>query len=345
MSKSRIILAALGGGIAVVAAVLAAFVYFSYSAKVAAVEGDEETDGLETVVSKVQKHSRAEIYPSAKSVKELDENAEKVAEWLKSVRMHAASGDRAFPKTTPAAFKTFVVNDAKRLASLPGGVEGVIARADFAFGPFKNYITGGEMPSEAQLKDLQRAWDDIATVMETLSGCGVSEVLDVQNKAEDKKTEAEEEDSKSKRKARRQQRKKGKAAAAADAAKTSLSSARSYVFVFSARAQAIVKAVNAFATCERFITVDDLTFRRAGDVVAAALAGEDKKADGASNRGRRRRRGGDAAQDRAADAPAPAADGVVTDPVRDAPMNVTMTLTVHDFGSLNDTEKSEEGQE
>ena len=60
---------------------------------------------------------------------------------------------------------------------------------DFAFGPFNNYITGGDMPTEAQLSELQRRWDDIATIIEALSTCGVSQLLDVQFKVEEKKPE------------------------------------------------------------------------------------------------------------------------------------------------------------
>lgn len=344
MSKSRIILAATGGVIALLAVIAAVFVYLSYSAKVAAVEGDDENEGLESVVARVQKLSGADIYPCDKSVKALDENSEKVAEWLKSVRSSAASGDRTFPKTTPAAFKTFLVNDAKRLASLPGGVSGAIARPEFAFGPFANFITGGEMPSEAKLADLQRSWDDITVIVETLADCGVSELVDIQTKVAEQKPEVKE-DARSRRKARRQQRNKKNKAAKADDQPQGLSSANTYVFVFAARPQAIVKAVNAFVTCERFVTIDDFSFNRARDVIAEALTVDDKKADAASGRGRRRRRGAAAQDLQSDDEAAPASDGVVTDPVRDAPLNVTMTLTVHDFRSLETVEKSEEEQE
>ena len=41
---------------------------------------------------------------------------------------------------------------------------------------------------------------------------------------------------------------------------------------------------------------------------------------------------------------AAAKSGIVTDPVADAPFSVTMTVTVHDFKSLEDDEKKGEEQ-
>ena len=346
MSKNRIILAAVGGVIAVAAAAAAAFAYFAFAAKVAAVEGDDEAEGLESVVAKVQKLSRAPVYPCARSVKELDENSEKVAEWLKSVRSCASAGDRVYEKTTPAAFKTFLVRDAKRLVSQPGEASGAIAKPDFAFGPFRNYITGGDMPSEAQLSVLQRRWDDVATVTEALVACGVGEIVDMQFKAEEKKPEEEAAEKKPKRNARKQN--KGKAAAKPQAEPAGLSSAYTYVFTFTARQPALVKVVNAFATSERFVTVDDISFRRSKDAIAEALPVEEAKPqDAAASGGRRRRRGGAAAvlAEEKKDA---AASGIVTDPLADSPFTVTMTVTVHDFRSLEEAdagkEKAEEGK-
>ena len=344
MSKNRMILAAVGGVIAVATVVAAAFAYLAYAAKVAAVEGDDETEGLESVVEKARRLSTAPVYPCQASVKEIEENAEKVAEWLSAMRKAAAAGDRAFEKTSPAAFKTFIVRDAKRLAALPGGVDGVIAAADFAFGPFKNFIAGGDMPAEKQVPELQRRWDDVATVVETLSACGVRELKDVQFKAEDDaaKKAAEEANAKPRKGARRQQRK-----GAAPSASQSPSAAYSYVFSFTARAPAIVKVVNAFATCERFVTVDELHFRRDRDAMAEALGGEaNKKNEAQAQSGRRRRRGGGGSPTaEAAEAPK-VPDGIVTDPVLAEPFTVTMTVTVHDFRSLeeSDKDKAEEGK-
>ena len=93
------------------------------------------------------------------------------------------------------------------------------------------------------------------------------------------------------------------------------------------------------ALCQRVVELGD-------DAIAEAL-GSDEKKEAAQTGGRRRRRGG--AQSQAAEEKADAAkSGIVTDPLIDAPMVVTMTITVHDFRSLEDGDKNqgnEKGEE
>ena len=336
MNKNRMTLAVAGGviGLAILAA--AYFAWSSWSDKTAAVEGDEESEGLDSVVARAEKLSRSPVYPCAESVKAMEAEASKLADWMSGARRIAARGDRVFEKTTPPAFKTFIVQDAKRLASLPGSVAGALAKPEFAFGPFSGYIAGGDLPSEAQLAELQRRWDDIAVMTETLAACGICELTDVQFKTADGKQEEASNSRDGRKQAKRRQQ---KGAAKAAAAKKVVSSF-SYVFSFTARPAAFVKAVNSLATCERFISVDDFSFRRERDAIAETIGADEKKSEGASS-GRRRRRGQQvqAAEEAANGA---AKSGVVTDPQADAPLAVTMTVTVHDFMSLEDGDKNGE---
>jgi hypothetical protein len=301
----------------------------AYSAKVAALEGDdmEGIEGLESVIAKAEKLSRKEIYPSAESVKAIEEKTSRLADWCRDAKRLAARGDKVFAKTTPAAFKEFIVSDAKRLASLPGQVQGRIVKSEFAFGPFKEYIAEGKMPAESDLPRLQRQWDDVAGVVECLAECGVAEVLDVQLKA---KAEPKVEATPAQR--RRQNSRK---AAVKEEPKKKEPVAWTYVFTFASRGPGIVKAVNRLATCERFTVVDDFTFGRDKDSVAEALSGDEKKNEaGASRRGRRGRR---LAADAAAEAETETKKGgIVTDPVLDEPFKVAMTVSVYDFGTLED---------
>ena len=339
MNKTKMILAGTGGAIGLVVLVLAFLVWQAFSAKTAAIEGDDEegTDGLETVESRAQTLSRKPIYPCAASIAAIEANQKLVDDWCKEGLALAARGDRTFPKTTPAQFKTDIVADAKRLRTLPGGVAGKLVKPDFAFGPFKDYIVEGKMPSESELAELQRKWDDVAMVTEMLATNGVVELLDVQFKAKAPE-EAETQDKGGKR-GKGDKRKNAPVAPAARVAPVAFS----YVFTFSARPSAFVKALNDFERCERFIVVDGFSFARPGDVIAEALGGDEKKAEAQAaggRRGRRGRRGGAAA--------APVAEGgdgtekektkngIITDPIQDAPMTVTMTVSVHDFRSLEE---------
>jgi len=341
MNKNRMILAVAGGVTCIAVLAAAYFTWSSWSAKSAAVDGDDESEGLDAVVAKAEKLSRSPVYPCAESVKATEENAAKLAEWMAGARRLAARGDRVFPKTTPPAFKTFLVQDAKRLVSLPGSAAGVLAQPDFAFGPFKGYIAGGDLPSDAQLAELQRRWDDIAVVTETLAACGIGELTDVQFKTAEKPKEEPQQNARGNR---RQAKKPTKKAAQSDKAGEGASSISSfsYVFSFSAKPHALVKAVNALETCERFVSVDDFSFRREKDAIAETLGADEKKAEAAQAGGRRRRRGGGAPVSQAEEKKESAMSGIVTDPQLDATFAVTMTVTVHDFKSLEDTDKNGE---
>lgn len=348
MNKNRMILAVSGGVISLVVLATAYLVWSSWAAKTAALEGDDEegTRGLESLRADIERLSRSggknQVYPCAESEKALKEQAEKLGEWMTGARRLASRGDRVYAKTTPPAFKTFLVQDAKRLVALPGSVSGALAQPDFAFGPFKGYIAGGDLPSEAQLAELQGRWDDIAVVTETLAACGICELTDVQFKTVEKKPEEESND----RGKRRQQKKKPAKKNARPDADAGAKAVRSfsYVFSFTARPAALVKVLNALETSERFISVEDFSFRREKDAIAEAIGGDERKGEGAPSGGRRRRRA--AAQAEAATEPssAAAANGIVTDPLADAPFVVSMTVTVHDFRSLEDDDKNGEEQ-
>ena len=345
MNKTKMILAGTGGAIGLVVLVLAFLVWQAFSAKTAAIEGDDEegTDGLETVEARAQSMSRKTVYPCAASLSAIAANQKAVDDWCKEGLSLAARGDKVFTKTTPAQFKTDLVADARRLADLPGKAGGKLVKPDFAFGPFKDYIVEGKMPSETELGELQRKWDDVATVTELLSTNGIAELVDVQFAAAKTVESADAKDKRGKG-GKRDKRMSPQVAPATRVSPV----ASSTVFSFSAKPAAFIRTLNALESCERFITVDDFSFVRPSDVIAESLGGEEKKASetqASGRRGRRGRRGGDAVA-------APVAEGgdgtekaegrnrIVTDPLLDAPMTVTMTVTVHDFRSLE--EKPEE---
>ena len=350
MNKTKMILAGTGGAIGLIVLVLAFLVWQAFSAKTAAIEGDDEegTDGLETVEARAQTLSRKPVYPCAASVSAIAENQKLIDEWRKEGLSLAARGDKVFPKTTPAQFKTDLVADAKRLMDLPGAAQGKLAKPDFAFGPFRNYIAEGKMPAENELAELQRRWDDVVTVTELLVTNGVSELLDVGYAAVKGDQGSGIGDQERKGKARKgvgnNKAKKGVSKGSDPSSLIPDPSSHSYVFTFSARPSAFIRTINALESCERFVTVDTFTFVRPTDVIADAFGGDEKKAEAQSSgrRGRRGRRGGG----EQADVTAPRSEGaagtekgknrIVTDPLLDAPLTVTLALTVHDFRSLED---------
>lgn len=335
MNKSKIILASVGGVIAVAVLATAFFVWSSYAAKVAAIEGDDEgNDGLDTVVASAQTLSRKPVFPGAESVRAIESNATQLAEWKDAAHKLVCAGDRVFEKTTTAAFKAFIVEDAKRLSALPGSVNGALVKSDFAFGPFKGYIAEGKMPSDSQLGELQRRWDDVAVVTEILAASGIAELIDVQYKVKEEPKEEEQ----PRGKAKRPQQRRGKAAAEVQPERKP--AAFSYVFTFATRPVGFVKALNALETGERFTVVEDFSFVRERDVIAEALGGDEKQEAAATGRrGRRGRRAVVEAEEEKK--PEEKNGGIVTDPVLDAPFKVQMTVTVYDFRSLEEVKNEE----
>ena len=343
MNKTKMILAGTGGAIGFVTLVLAFLVWQAFSAKTAAIEGDDEegTDGLETVEARAQTLSRKPVYPCAASLTAIADNQKLIDEWSKEGLALAARGDKVFPKTTPAQFKTDLVAEAKRLMDLPGAVQGKLAKPDFAFGPFRNYIAEGKMPAENELAELQRRWDDVATVTEILATNGITELADVQFAAAKKDEQETKNEGRGAKKTGQRTKDKGQG----PMSDVRCPSSFSYVVTFAARPAAFIRTINALESCERFVTVDSFSFVRPADVIAEAFGGDEKKAEAQASgrRGRRGRRG--------VRRPAPVAESgdgtekaagknrIVTDPLLDAPMTVTLTLTVHDFRSLeeNDT--------
>jgi hypothetical protein len=331
MNKNRLILAASGGVIGLAALVLAFLTWQGYSAKVAALEGDDEegTEGLESVQAKAQTLSRKAVYPCPASARAIASNETCLADWRAEALKLASRGDRPVRATTPAQFKTELVEEAKRLIALPGAVGGALAKPDFAFGPFRPYVAEGKMPAPAELPALQRRWDDVSIIVEALANCGVAELVDVAFKEEKK---ADDDQPANKRKRR--------PAKKADAAAAKAPAACSYVFTFTTRAPGFVKAINALGTNERFIVVDGFSLVRSADPIGQAL-GAGEKRESASSSGRRRgRRGAPAPEERKADAAKDA--GIVTDPLLDAPFTVALTATVYDFRTMEEESQKKE---
>ena len=337
MNKNRMILAIAGGVIGVAVLATAYLAWSAMAAKTAAIEGDDEegTLGLDSVVAKAQNLSHQEIYPCAASVRMIESNAQQVVEWQNEALKFVSRGDKVFKPTTPAAFKTFLVSDAKRLSMLPGAVNGVLMAENFTFGPFREYIVEGKMPAEAQLAQLQRQWDDVALVVELLAEAGIAQLTDVQLKVREAPVEE------SPKKARKSNKKSSKKKVESEPDRAPI--ANTYVFAFTTRPAAFVKAVNLLGTGERFTVVENFALQRPNDALASVLGGESKQQDN-QRAGRRRSRRAAAVEQEPAENSA-LKNGIVTDPLLDAPFAVTMTLTVYDFRSLEDANMGEEVKE
>jgi hypothetical protein len=342
MNKSKIVLAAVGGVIGVATLAAAFLAWRAWSAKSEALDGGDSGEGLDSVVARAASLSRKDVYPCAESVRALDANREKFEEWKDKAYRLAADGDRPVDtNVTAAAFKEQLLFDAKRLSALPGTAEGAIVKPDFPFGAFREYILDGKLPPEAQLQKLQRQWEDVVFIFETLAKDGVGEVTGFEIAADAAPASEQQEQRKGQKKPKRS----GKPAKEAKAPAKEI--VENYTVQFAASPDAFVRVVNDFTVTNRFVVIEDFSFVRARDDVKEAFDAQEKKdvASSSSRRSRRSRRGDSGeGEEKKSESPREAAirQGVVTDPALATPLSVVLKLSVKDFGTLLGGDNEEE---
>ena len=318
LSKNQIVLAATGGVTAVAVLVLGYLLYGAYAS------GAEAAEELETMSMSVRQLTTAKVAPTAASLKAIASNQTAMVEWREAMLAALADGDVAFTDAADeATFKQQMVDDARVLAKLPGARDGVLVAPDFAFG-FKDYITGGELPSKDALPRLRRQWFDIKLFVNQLAACGVAELTKVEPQEAKVVSPAEPE----KRPGMKKPPKKNAKAEKPDY------SCESYVLEFRARPWALVKAINALSTMPRFTVVDSFEFFRPNDMIGTALAGDDQQAEVKTSRRRRRRNEAEeGAEAEAETTAAKARKGLVNDPLHEDPFVVRLKLSTYDFGT------------
>jgi hypothetical protein len=174
LSKNQIVMLAIGGVALVAAAALGYLAFSAYSAK------SEAAESAESNSSAVQALYRAAISPDAASVAAINKNRDALAGWTEAALSTASAGDRSIASdVNEAAFKQKLVDEARTLSGLPGGVDGKIMKDVSAFG-FPDLVTGDKLPDKAMLPRLQRLWGDVCILVKTLSDCGVIEVVRIE---------------------------------------------------------------------------------------------------------------------------------------------------------------------
>lgn len=314
MNKNKIIMSAIGGCALLACLVIGYLAFDAYS------EQTEKSEQLEDSRGSVERINNGKIAPVQASIDAIDQNKAVVKAWRDEAYALASHGDAPVEAgVTAESFKQTMVADARELAKLPGAANGVLVKEGFGFG-FKDIITGGSMPDSAKLASLQRQWREVRAMVEKLAESGVMELLDV-TVVEKAAVEPAAETKRSNRRNAQEEEKKPSFAE------------QSYELKFLARPAAFVRVVNALATDDRFTTVDDISFFRDTDALAAILGGKDNKAAEAGGRRSRRRRGSEEPEEGEKKEDETVRKGLVIDPESAVPLTVTLKLTTFDFGS------------
>lgn len=324
MNKTKIIRISIGGVVLLGALVLAYLIWSAWEAKSENAEALEfAVDGVCGLAAGVELKSDpgAKVYPGENGVKAVTANRERYAEWIETSRTAASVGDRRFDSTTPPAFKAKMVEDAKRLAALPGDVAGKLVKDGFGFG-FTELVHGGELPKAEDLPRLQREWNDVVLVVDLLAEAGIASVEEIAV-VKAGAAEAAVEDPKAAKKAKKKRAKAAEEEVAPPAV-------TAFTIAFRSSASGLVGALNALTANDRFIITEDLRFSRGGDPIVEKLGGGKigREQDTAAT-GRRGRRG--RVQVQAVEETEDKRQGVICDPQSAPALKVSMKVSVYDF--------------
>ena len=310
MNKTKITLLSIGGVALVATLALAYLIYGALSEK------SENSEEIENLRSDADRLIRLKIYPGPAAVEATKENRKAYDEWYNLAHGLASAGDRKLEETTPASFKAFINEEAKRMSDLPGSENGRFVKPDFAFG-FDEYINKGKLPAVADLKRLQREWNDISVFLGVLIDAGASSVFELQLA----KAAVEEEENVPKRDKRKKKAKKDESADQPDITR--------FDIAFTAGAEAIVRILNDIAANPRFLVAESMSFGHSPDELAERLGA--KTVQQKETGSRRRRRSERAAEQRRTEEDESAPTGVVTDPASAQDFKVRMKIAVYDF--------------
>lgn len=334
MKKTKMILAAVGGTIGVAVIAAAVFVYLQMSAKSAVKDGSEEGPGLIETLTNVETLQNAKIKPHKNSLNVIKDSIKAVEEQHEKLLKYARGGDTRIDEMSPQQFRETAGKEDEHLKMLPFDSETKMMTADFEFVPLTPYISGDKLPEPAEMKKLCRLVHDEQTLIEMCAAAGVTHVSRMDTKtlvAEEPKVDP---------KAKKGGRKPNKAAQKKGPEPFKPSS-QTYEIVTQMKPSSLVKILNAMATSERFLVVEDFTIQPVANPIPVSFSNERKEAEESSTGSRRRRRQVVEEEKPAeGDADAPKVT-LVTDPERDSLYNVTLVVTVHDFKSCEDESKEE----
>ena len=313
MNKTKITLLAIGGVSFVGTLVFGYLIYSAWSAKG---ENDEEIGYLDDDAARL---SGLDVYPSQEGVKATEANRKAYADWCELATAVASAGDMRFETTTPASFKSFINDEAKRYSELPGSVSGRFVKADFGFG-FDEYILKGALPAAADLPRLQREWYDVSTFVNVLVDAKVSSIAELAMAREEVR------DEQVSAKKKRKQKKTD------DEAKPDITR---FNVVFTASPASLVSVLNAIASNPRFIVAESASFVRERDEISEKLG--EKSAKKQEKKSRRR-----AAAEAESEGEGEKLSGVVTDPASAPDFKVTMRVAVYDFRTKSEPQEEKE---
>ena len=324
MKRQQIILIVCGALVAVVCLVAGWFLFSAMMKKGAAADARNASYGeLKNIYS-------SKVFPNEPNIERVKEDQKALEAWLGAVSNLVHKGDLQIDKETPTSFKQLLLDTVRALSAQPGAVGGKVVPAGFFFGFDKYLGESASLPAPEHVDRLTRQLKIIEMVCKELYAAKILSIESVARETFEEGSSADKAQDEpaagKKKRAKKDDASRGKAAAAkqhaAPSAQTSdLFSKQRFTFVFKARPEAFVEALNRLAAMDLFVVVAETEFRKADDPLTKREAV--KKAKDSSAAG--------AAAAPVDPATVPHADRIVTDPGLEPPVSVKIDIDVFSF--------------
>lgn len=325
MKRQQIIWIVCGSLMAVVCLGASWFLFTAMGVKNDAAEARNQTYGdLRNIYS-------AKVFPSDANIARVKEDQRALEQWLAAASNVVHKGDLQVEKETPPSFKQKLQATVRSLSQQPGALNGKVVAAGFNFGFDKYLGESASLPSQEHVDHLTQQLAIIEKICKELYAAKISALESVERETFEE-TGAEQPKGKDEpvRRNKRRPNKddapavrpaRGAGAPHVAAQAGEYFSKQRFTFVFKARPDAFVEALNRLAAMELFVVVAETEFRKTEDSLARHEAGKKGTKEGAAS-----------AKGPAVDlATVPHAERIATDPELEPPVSVKLDIDVFSF--------------
>jgi len=329
MKRQQIILIVCGALVAVVCLVAGWFLFSAMMKKGAAADARNEAYGeLKNIYT-------SKVFPNEANIERVKEDQKAIEAWLGTVSNLVHKGDLQIDKETPTGFKQLLLDTVRALSAQPGSVGGKVVPAGFFFGFDKYLGESASLPAPEHVDRLTRQLKIIEKICRELYAAKILSIESVARETFEEGSAADkaQDDSSSRPKRRGNKKEKddaarggNKAVAVKHAASTAqtgdLYSKQRFTFVFKARPEAFVEALNRLAAMDLFVVVAETEFHKSDDPLTKREATKKAKESSAANA---------AAAAPVDPASVPQSERIVTDPGLEPPVSVKIDVDVFSF--------------
>ena len=320
MKRQQIVLIVCGALLAVVCLVAGWFLFSAMIVKGSAADARNQS------YKELKDIYGSKVFPSDANIERVKEDQKALEAWLGTVSNLVHKGDLQVGKETPPSFKQLLLDTVRSLSAQPGSIGGKVVPAGFFFGFDKYLGESASLPAPEHVDRLTRQLKIIERICRELYAAKILSIESVARETFEEgasSDKSQDDSSPSKRKRPKKNEKPAAVKPAAAAQAGDLYSKQRFTFVFKARPEAFVEALNRLAAMDLFVVVAETEFRKADDPLTKREATKKAKDSSAANAA--------AAAAPVDPASVPQSERIVTDPGLEPPVSVKIDVDVFSF--------------